>query len=93
MNTITELREALANWAVGEPFQNAFEIMQLLTDPTPITEAGLRELGFWFSIHNDEWILGDLIYDLDVHRLILAMGSFEVKTVGQLRMLLLAVGE
>lgn len=83
---ITELREAFANWAIGEPFQNAFEIMQLLTDETPITEAGLRELGVLdelqkkFNVPQPKHVIGEL-------------AIINVKTLGKLRCLLLGVGE
>lgn len=90
---ITELRESFASWPAKYPVDQAAEILTLLRDPTPITEAGLRELGFGYDRHNDEWLLGEFTYDLDIGRVIFATGSVEVKSMGQLRMLLLGVGE
>ena len=93
--TITELREAFANWAVGEPFQNAFEIMQLLTDETQITEAGLRELGFEPRPLRS-WRHGALTLDdrPEGRWLISICWEYrEVKSMGKLRCLLLGVGE
>ena len=42
-----ELREAFAAWPDCDP--TSFELLAALKDPTPITEAGLRELGFRFD--------------------------------------------
>jgi len=39
-----QLREAFAAWKLGDT--NSDAILFALRDPTPITEAGLRELGF-----------------------------------------------
>lgn len=83
---MNELREAFAAWAIGEAFQNAFEIMQLLTDETPITEVGLRELG----------VLDELQKRFNVPQPIHVIGELalsNVKTLGKLRCLLLGVGE
>ena len=66
-------------------------LMQLLTDPTPITEAGLRELGFERYFGSCVWWLGDLrfTYEDDTLR----FDRREIKTIGRLRMLLLSVWE
>jgi len=41
---MTELREEFAAWPFCDP--TSHEILAALKDPAPITEAGLRELGF-----------------------------------------------
>lgn len=83
-----ELREAFAAWKIGEPLTNAYDLMQLLTDPTPITEAGLRELGVKFerTKRRGDWL---------VHTSwgIVNISDIKIKTMGRLRMLLLSVGE
>jgi len=91
-----QLREEFANWAVGEPFQNAFDIMQLLTDPTPITEAGLRDLGFVFDAYTKLWEIGeDGGFYSQSSAMLYCHGSRtkNVRTLGHLRMLLLSVGD
>lgn len=91
--TMTELREAFAAWRKAQTGQAvlAYNLVRLLTDPTPITEAGLRELGFERYFGSCVWWLGDLrfTYEDDTLR----FDRREIKTIGRLRMLLLSVGE
>lgn len=91
---MTELREAFAAWRYKQTV-NAVDIMWLLTDPTPITEAGLRELGF----DNKQY---PLRFECEGFKCVEKFASgwavnagrfFAVKTIGQLRGLLLFVGE
>ena len=102
--TMTELREAFAAWPQMEyyryPRQVAAEkIMHLLTDPTPITEAGLRKLGFHLAdIPGKHRIfsLGETAVHIDADggcEIDASDFSGYVKTIGQLRGLLLFVGE
>lgn len=86
-----ELRDAFAAWAIGEPFQNAFEITQLLTDPTPITEEGLREMGLQQYFGSCVWWAGELRFTYEDDTL--HFERREIKTLGKLRLLLLGVGE
>jgi len=93
-----QLREAFADWAVGEPFQNAFEIMQLLSDETPITEAGLRELGFRFDPSQPlpVYRLGETMAAVDADGACGVSGKSAnalVRGMGKLRLLLLGVVE
>lgn len=75
--TMTELREAFAN---GWATGTSHEIIQALRGPTPITESGLRELGADVAEKfAGEWS----VY--------IRLGG--IKTIGQLRGLLLSVGE
>jgi len=99
--TMQQLREAFAAWQKAETGKAvlAYNFMLLLTDPTPINEAGLRELGFHLAdIPGKHRIfsLGETAVHID------ADGGCEidandfsgyVKTLGQLRLLLLSVGE
>lgn len=96
--TMQQLREAFATWkAVKGPTQKALNagfaanILDALTDPAPITEAGLRELGFEQYFGSCVWWLGDLrfTYEDDTLR----FDRREIKTMGRLRMLLLSAGE
>ena len=94
-----QLREAFAAWPAKYPVDEAAEILSLLTDHAPITEAGLRELGFHLAdIPGKHRIFS--LGETAVH--IAADGGCEidasdfsgyVKTIGQLRGLLLFVGE
>ena len=96
--TMTELREAFAAWPPPKgDIDAAFRLLRLLKDPTPITEAGLRELGFHLAdIPGKHRIfsLGETAVHID------ADGGCEidandfsgyVKSMGQLRGLLLFV--
>jgi len=99
--TMKQLCEAFASWRKAETGQAvlAYNLVWLLTDPTPITEAGLRDLGFHLAdIPGKHRIfsLGETAVHID------ADGGCEidandfsgyVKTLGQLRLLLLSVGE
>lgn len=106
MKSIDDLRKAFFGWRQPLSRDNALRggietsrILDKLTDPTPITEAGLRELGFHLAdIPGKHRIfsLGETAVHID------ADGGCEidandfsgyVKTIGQLRMLLLGVGE
>lgn len=92
--TMTELREAFAAWKLGDTSSDA--ILFALRDPTPITEAGLRELGYaprtgtiW-GLKNHPDIIGPIggqIMLLFIH------SELRVKSIGQLRGLLLFAGE
>ena len=95
--TITELREAFAAWRKAETGQAvlAYNLIWLLTDPTPITEAGLRELGFEPRPLRS-WRHGALTLDdrPEGRWLISICWEYrEVKSMGKLRCLLLGVGE
>lgn len=89
-----QLRKAFAAW----PFCGTanYEFLTLLKDPTPITEAGLRKLG----LTGDDvcgWYLGERLILVAVDKnggwVDCNGGSFAIKTLGQLRGLLLFVGE
>lgn len=86
---MTELCEAFRTWS-RDNF-DASIIVEELRDPTPITEEGLRELGFKQYFGSCVWWLGELrfTYEDDTLR----FDRREVKTMGQLRGLLLFVGE
>ena len=80
--TMHELRDAFAAWRKAETGQAvlAYNLIWLLTDPTPVTEAGLRELGADVA----EKFAGEWgVY--------MRLGG--IKTLGKLRLLLLGVGE
>lgn len=96
--TMTELREVFAAWRKAETGQAvlAYNLIWLLTDPTTITEAGLRELG----LDGDDvcgWYLeGRLVLlagDAKGHWAEINGLSVCIKTLGKLRCLLLGVGE
>lgn len=98
MKSIDDLRKAFFGWRQPLSRDNALRggietsrILDKLTDPTPITEAGLRELGFEQYFGSCVWWLGDLrfTYEDDTLR----FDRREIKTMGRLRMLLLGVGE
>ena len=92
--TMTELREAFAAWKLGDT--NSDAILFTLRDPTPITEAGLRELGYMQSLaFSSLWLSKDMPTVEKTRN-----GNWElngvdgyIKTLGQLRGLLLFVGE
>lgn len=86
---ITELREAFAAWRT-RPTMNAVDLLWLLTDETPITEAGLRELGFKQYFGSCVWWAGELRFTYEDDTL--HFERREIKTIGKLRMLLLGVG-
>lgn len=90
--TMTELREAFADWPPpkGE-IDAAFQILRLLKDPTPITEAGLLELGFRQYFNSCVWWMGELRFTYKDDAL--NFERREIKTIGQLRGLLLFVEE
>jgi len=102
MKTMTELREAFRKWRQPHSKNNALRggidasrILDPITDPTPITEAGLLELGFerWTL---RTWMCGVLLLEnrLDGRWLAeICREYLEVKNLGQLRGLLLFVGE
>lgn len=72
---MTQLREAFSTENVG--WFQAVQIVRALRDPTPITESGLRELGDDVAETFDgEWS----VY--------VRLGG--IKTLGQLRLLLLS---
>lgn len=88
---IAELREAFRRWQAHRREMDAVIIMSFLADPTPITEAGLRELGFEQYFGTSVWWLGSVRIE------IVDDSAFfdrrEIKSMGQLRGLLLFVGE
>ena len=95
---MTELRKAFAAWRKADTGQAvlAYNLMWLLTDPTPITEAGLRELGYMQSLTFSSLWLSEDMPTVEKTR----NGNWElngvdgyIKTIGQLRLLLLSVGE
>ncbi len=99
--TMQQLREAFAAWPQMEyyryPRQVAAEkIMHLLTDPTPITEAGLRELGFEETLAgfycNRLYVEWDHPYKGWYVR-INGGNHKKAETIGRLRGLLLFVGD
>lgn len=81
-----QLREAFAAWPAKYPVDEAAEILSLLTDHAPITEAGLRELGVMDELQKKSNV------PLPKH-VIGELGIMGIKTLGQLRLLLLSVGE
>lgn len=90
-----QLREAFAAWRYRQTV-NAVDIMWLLTDPTPITEAGLRELGYTQSLAFSSLWLSRPMPTIENK----GNGKWElngvtgcIKSMGQLRLLLLSVGE
>ena len=86
-----ELREAFAAWELGE--LNSEAIVRALADPTPITEAGLRELGFEGSVETQfyvGWLRG--WFDEDGQFFFYNCKQYP-KTMGRLRCLLLGLGE
>jgi hypothetical protein len=95
---MTKLREAFDAWRKAETGQAvlAYNLMWLLTDPGPITEAGLRDLGYTQSLaFSSLWLSGDMPtvqknrngkWDLN------GVDGY-VASIGQLRGLLLSVGE
>jgi hypothetical protein len=91
--TMQQLREAFAAWPFCDP--TSHEILAALKDPTPITEAGLRDLGY----DNKQYPLrfeceGFKCVEKFVSGWAVNAGRFfAVKTLGQLRRLLLSVGE
>lgn len=92
---INELREAFAVWPlpITSAVEDSFNILRLLRDPTPITEAGLRELGFEGS-EKTEFYVGTLRGWLDeVDGFYFYNCSQYPKSMGKLRRLLLGVGE
>ena len=98
--TITELREAFAAWRKAETGQAvlAYNLIWLLTDPTPITEAGLRELGFRFDPSQPlpVYRLGETMAAVDADGACGVSGKSAnalVRGMGKLRLLLLGVVE
>ena len=91
---MTQLREAFSTENVG--WFQAVQMVRALRDPTPITESGLRELGYaprtgtiW-GLKNHPDIIGPIggqIMLLFIH------SELRVKSIGQLRGLLLFAGE
>ena len=89
-----QLRDAFATENVG--WFQAVQIVRALRDPTPITEAGLRELGYMQSLtFSSLWLSKDMPTVEKTRN-----GNWElnevdgyIKTIGQLRGLLLSVGE
>lgn len=89
-----QLRKEFAAW----PFCGTanYEFLTLLKDPTPITEAGLLELGYMQSLtFSSLWLSKDMPTVEKTRN-----GNWElngvdgyIKTIGQLRGLLLSVGE
>ena len=91
--TITELREAF--YAGPDCDRNRREILAALRDPTPITQAGLWELGFRPDYqHKPVWVLGDTQAGVDkgVCAICGPTVTALAKSMGRLRMLLLSVG-
>lgn len=94
---MTELREAFAYFRDGN--RDSFtteEIVKALADPTTITEAGLRELGFVFDDYTKLWEIGEDggFYSQSSAMLYChGLRAKNVKNLGQLRLLLLSVGE
>ena len=91
---MNELREAFRT--LPDCDRNRREILAALKDPSPITEAGLRELGFSPDYqHTPVWVLGDIHAGFENG--VCAICGQDVtalaKTMGRLRMLLLGVGE
>ncbi len=94
---MTELREEFAAWPPPKgDIDAAFRLLRLLKDPTPITEAGLRELGFVFDDYTKLWEIGEDggFYSQSSAMLYChGLRAKNVRTLGHLRMLLLSVGE
>ena len=95
---MNELREAFAAWPkpADRALDNAATLIWMLKDVAPITEAGLRELGFSPDYqHTPVWVLGDIHAGFENG--VCAICGQDVtalaKTMGRLRMLLLGVGE
>jgi len=97
-----ELREAFVAWHDNQHIDlmagEAVEIMRLLTDPTPITEAGLRELGFRFDPSQPlpVYRLGETMAAVDADGACGVSGKSAnalVRGMGKLRLLLLGVVE
>lgn len=91
---MTELREAFAAWPFCDP--TSHEILAQLTDPTPITESGLRELGFRLDyLYKPVWVLGEIQAGVDkgVCAICGTTVTALARSMGQLRLLLLSVGE
>jgi len=88
-----QLRDAFATENVG--WFQAVQIVRALRDPTPITEAGLRELGFELSGDDDGLSLGGWFAERfgRVWRFHHDATIVDPKSIGQLRGLLLFVGE
>jgi hypothetical protein len=92
--TMQQLREVFAAWPFCDP--TSHEILTALKDPTPITEAGLRELGYTQSLaFSSLWLSRPLptIENKGNGKWELNGVSGYIKTIGQLRRLLLSVGE
>lgn len=96
--TMTELREAFAVWPlpITSAVEDSFSILRLLRDPTPITEAGLRELGYKQSLaFSSLWLSRPYptVESKSSGRWQLDGVDGYIKTLGKLRCLLLGVGE
>ncbi len=89
-----QLREAFAAWPFCDP--TSHEILTLLKDPAPITEAGLRELGFEETLAgfycNRLYVEWDHPYKGWYVR-INGGNHKKAETIGRLRGLLLFVGD
>ena len=103
MKSIDDLRKAFFGWRQPLSRDNALRggietsrILDKLTDPTPITEAGLRELGFVFDDYTKLWEIGEDggFYSQSSAMLYChGLRAKNVRTLGHLRMLLLSVGD
>lgn len=90
--TLQRLHEAFWSWKLGDAGGDA--ILFALRDPTPITEEGLRGLGFSYDDYTHSWEIPD-----DKGLFFLGSRTFyglggrakDVKTLGQLRRLFLGV--
>ena len=105
MKSIDDLRKALFGWRQPLSRDNALRggietsrILDKLTDPTPITEAGLRELGFRFDPSEPlpVYRIGETMAAVDADGACGVSGKTVnalVRGMGKLRGLLLSVGE